>query len=223
MMPMMVLVRDGAVVMRLIEKAVTEHGDGTFWSARGNFPVLNSFAGHAKDGLLALVKAKRTAEIPAECFVRRGENPGGLLCITEHDWERHPSNPNSVQARAAREAAISPAERELRAINNLFARSEAARHATDDDQMDRHFRLSCEAESRLKAWKAQYPAEAKLRRADALRDEAAHQESLAAGALTYDADGWIGSEEQEKRAAEYKAKAAELRGEACRLTLEARG
>jgi len=220
--PSLVVVRDGECRMRLPGGYYREHADGTLWSGDDRCPVISGkaleAAGMAKETAMMLVKAGRFSEVPAGANLHRGLNPCGTEVVLESEWEAR-----RQERMAAAQAALSPAKRERRAINQLFDRAEAARHATDDDQMDRHFRLSVEASSRLKTWQAQYPAEAKLERAESLRAQAAKQESLSAGALTYDADGWIGPEEQEKRAAEFKAKAAQLRAEARNLTLEARG
>ena len=66
-------------------------------------------------------------------------------------------------------------------------------------------------------WRAQYPAEARKEESARLIAQAEHEEDLAARALIYDGDGWIGPEEQQKRHDERIAKAQELRAKAAEL------
>ena len=69
----------------------------------------------------------------------------------------------------------------------------------------------------MEAWRAKYPAEARKEESARLIAQAEHEEDLAAGALVYDADGWIGPEEQQRRHDEAMAKAQELRAKAAEL------
>lgn len=78
--------------------------------------------------------------------------------------------------------------------------------------------MLAEADIALKAWREKYPAAAAREQVATLHSKADHHDSLAAGALVYDADGWLSTEEQERRAAGYKVKAAELRAEADKIT-----
>ena len=61
---------------------VTERDDGTLWGAGNTMPLLNTDAGTGKDALVTLVKTKRYDEIPAECYLRRGDNAGGKRVLT---------------------------------------------------------------------------------------------------------------------------------------------
>lgn len=104
-----------------------------------------------------------------------------------------------------------PANIERNRIEDLYIRS---RRAYENGDWSECYQLKAEADQALTAWRAQYPEAAQAERRSALLAKADDQESLAVGALTYDADGWISPEEQEKRAAAFRAKAAELRSEA---------
>jgi len=63
------------------------------------------------------------------------------------------------------------------------------------------------------------PAEVRAAREErrAINDQAEHEDSMAVGALTYDCDGSISPEAQNKRHDEFKAKAKGLRAEAAAI------
>ena len=111
------------------------------------------------------------------------------------------------------------AREEREAIDKLYARSYQSLHSDlDGDNISRGYSLRAEADRRLKAWRAKYPAEAREEKAAGLIAQAEHEEDLAAGALVYDADGWGGPDEQQKRHDEMMARARELRAKAAGLT-----
>jgi len=66
----------------------------------------------------------------------------------------------------------------------------------------------------------QFGKEAKQRQARRLIRQAEREEDLAAGALHYDADGWIGPEEQRRRHDEGMEKARQMRQQAAELSRE---
>lgn len=201
-MTTILVMRDGQAKMRLVNPDI--RADGTVWH-RGQ-PVLDGqTAGVDLAALKRALKARDWAAIPAAAYARMGTSPSGLTLIEESEHRR------------ALEAALTPAQRERRSIRDLFAQAENARHATDDDQMDRHFRLLGEAKSRLAAWRTTYPADAREEDRAELIAQAEHQEHLAVGAQTYDADGWLDATERDRRAAEFRARAAELRAQAASL------
>lgn len=105
-----------------------------------------------------------------------------------------------------------PANIERNRIEGLYAKAEKHINYPGD-----YYGILAEADAALKAWQAKYPAAAAREKAAILRAKADHQDSLAKGALVYDADGWLSAEDQERRAAEFKAEAAKLRAEADRL------
>jgi len=113
---------------------------------------------------------------------------------------------------------VRAAREERAAISKLYDHSYRSLNSDlDEDNVPRGYSLRAEADRRLKAWKAQYPAEARKEESARLIAQAEHEEDLAAGALVYDADGWIGPEERQKRHDERMTKAQELRAKAAGL------
>jgi len=110
-----------------------------------------------------------------------------------------------------------PARIERARINRMYARADRLARSPSDDNVAGPARLRAQASAALAAWRQQYPAAAAAERADHLLAQAANEDRLAVGALTYDADGSIGPVEQERRAAEHRANAARLRAEAASL------
>ena len=105
-----------------------------------------------------------------------------------------------------------PANIERNKISAMYAKAEKHINYPGD-----YYGILAEADAALKAWQAKYPVAAAREKAATLRAKADHQDSLATGALVYDADGWLTADDQERRAAEFKAKAAELRAEADKI------
>jgi hypothetical protein len=110
-----------------------------------------------------------------------------------------------------------PANVERRRIAAMYAK--ARRH---EDYPGEYYAMLADADAALMAWREKYPKAAARERAEDLRAKADRQESLAKGALVYDADGLYSTEDQERRAAEFRAKAAELRAEAAKIEEQAR-
>jgi predicted RNA-binding protein YlxR (DUF448 family) len=146
-----------------------------------------------------------------------GDNGKGLVVRWADDVEAE----RAAKAQAdynALPADVRKARSERNAIERLYQLSDKAlNHDTDDNNTSRGYWLLAEADDRLKAWRANYPKEAMREDAQDLMSRAVHQDELAAGALCYDADGWISTEDQQRRHDEYKAKAEQLRAEAKRL------
>lgn len=171
-------------------------------------------SGLTKTQVMRQIKiGKITREIEA-LGMRIGDNGNGLVVR----WADEVQSQNTAKAKATYDAlpAHVRAGREERVeIENLFARSRRALNRdTDDMNVERGYRLEAEARRRLQAWRKDYPDEAKEERRRAMHAKADREESLAVGALTYDADGWISREEQQKRYEEGKEKAASIRAEA---------
>lgn len=83
------------------------------------------------------------------------------------------------------------------------------------DHMDRDgWHIRCADES---ACAVRVPAARRAAKIRSLRDQAEHEKSVAIGALTYDADGWLSREDQEKSHATGMAKAAQLEAQAAAL------
>jgi hypothetical protein len=108
-----------------------------------------------------------------------------------------------------------PANVERRRIAAMYAK--ARRH---EDYPGEYYAMLADADAALMAWREQYPKAAARERAEDLRAQADHQDELATGALVYDADGLYSNEDQERRAAEFRARAAELRAEAEKIEKE---
>lgn len=130
------------------------------------------------------------------------------------DWR---SEDAARQSEAARVAAL-PENIERRAIDEMLERADRLENSPSEDNVSGPLRLRAEAERRFEAWKAKYPEAAAREMAADLLAEADHEDELALGALTYDADGWLSREDQEARAAEHRAKAAALRAKAAAET-----
>jgi hypothetical protein len=167
-----------------------------------------------KEWVAAEIKAKRiTPEIEA-MGIKLGDNGNGLVARWAEDIDREQDAKRKAdydalptEVRACREERI--------AIDRLFAAAYKSEHRdTDDNQYMRACHQNAEARERLAAWKAKYPKEYELERAERLRLAAEKEDDLASGALVYDADGWFGPAEQQKRHDAFKANAAAMRAEA---------
>ena len=136
----------------------------------------------------------------------------------------HTHRCGAVVLTTAEAAAVETAEAAYRASQHTPANVERARIASlyaaaeraEDDPSD-HFRLLGLADAALATWQAANPEAAREERRSELRAAADHERDLAAGALTYDADGSITTAEQDRRTAEHRAKATELDAQAAAL------
>ena len=166
---------------------------------------------HTKASVAAEIKAHRiTPEIEA-MGMRIGDNGNGLVVRWAEDVERE-EQAKADAAYAALPKEVRAAQQERQAIDELYRRSDRAlNHDTDGDNVSRGYRLQGEANRRLAAWRIQYPTAAKEERRATLLAQAEHEDHMACGALTYDADGWISPEEQRRRHDEFACKAATLR------------
>ena len=175
-------------------------------------------SGLGQDYVRKEVKARRITPQIEALGMRLGDNGNRLVCRWLDDLLAE------QQAEAKKEydalpAAVRAAKEERAAIDKLYARSYQALHSDmDEDNISRGYSLRAKADRRLEAWRAQYPAEARKEESARLIAQAEHEEDLARGALVYDADGWLGPEEQQKRHDERMAKAQELRAKAAGLT-----
>jgi hypothetical protein len=98
-MTVLLVIRRGEVKLTLPNPTVK--ADGSIW-AMGN-PVLDSEAAGAPDRatLAKLTKAKSYNKIPASCFAKRGENPSGLLILTQEEWDARPERKAAIDAQRA--------------------------------------------------------------------------------------------------------------------------
>lgn len=101
---------------------------------------------------------------------------------------------------------------EHRKISRLFVSAENLQGYPAD-----YFPKLASAKAALASWREKYPAAARAERKADLATAAAHQRHLAAGALTYDADGWIDAAAQQRRHDEFLAEAKRLEAEAGKI------
>ena len=94
------LVRDGEIKLTL---QVVIKADGTLWSVQG-MPVLGIDDPAEKRRMVELVKAKRFGDIPAEHFVRLGQNGNGLWAGSLDEWRKTPEYQESLRKEAELEA-----------------------------------------------------------------------------------------------------------------------
>lgn len=159
--------------------------------------------------LLELVKAKKYSEIPAGCFAHVGQNPSGLLVV---DYEA------KQKAECDQYLTQHPETVERNEIAKLFARGHKINNDWDEEaDTGKGFILIAEAEQRLAAWRIKYPDAAREEAAQELEARAGYEDELAIGAMTYDADGWLSSADQQKRRDEFRAKAGALRAKAAEI------
>jgi hypothetical protein len=203
-MKLYLIIRDGEVKQ---VQPLELQSDGTL--LKGTNPLLDSlstgFIAMGKDKLVALVSAKKYSEIPADCYAHIGVNPSGLEVISQDDYKSRTL------------AARTPAQIERQRISALYAKANQRNNADDDNNVVDYMRIKRTADAALAQWRDDYPTDAKAEKADEIESKADHIDELAAGALTYDADGSIDSTEQQARHDEYKAKAVELRVQASEL------
>jgi hypothetical protein len=197
------MVRDGEVKLRI---PVEQHSDGTLWATakKGEAPLLDGKAPEAPANMAELANAYKWDEIPAACFARLGTSASGLTVAWADEYMVAPK------------AELTAAQKARQAVDALFDEAERAEHASYYDP-ERIIKAQIAAKAALEEWQDAYPTEAKEEKRARLIAKAEHEESLASGALTYDADGWIDSVGQQKRHDEYMAKAAELRKQAAAL------
>lgn len=199
------VIRDGVVKMPLPNPTIK--ADKTVWIK--GMPLLDSQSDGAKeiglDKLTDLAKAHDYANIPADAFAKIGLNPSGLLVIEQNEY--------LAQTKAAR----TPAQKERDRIASLYAKARARYNACDDCNVSDYYRIKGQADAALTKWREDYPDEAKEERRAELMSDAADLRNKAIGALTYDADGWISREEQQKRHDEFITQAEALEAKANNL------
>lgn len=208
--------RNGETRLRLIaaeveaEGVVTVQGayvlDGELCKADGCF-----------DQMAGLAKSRKWSQIPRRYLGKVGTSESGLEIISEREAEEVEERRRRVHLAAHPEIA------EMQEIESLYERSEEIIQG-EDERYDRGYgyNLRSQADARLRAWREKYPVAARERDAGVLDDKAEHLRSLAVGALTYDADGWISPEEQRRRHDEMMAESAEIQRRADTIRLEER-
>lgn len=105
---------------------------------------------------------------------------------------------------------------ERRRIDALYAVADRALNGSYCDP-GTGYGLQAQADAALEAWRLQYPDAAREEHRQQLIDEAGVLEHKAVGALTYDADGWLSADEQQRRHDDLMSQAAVKRVEAAKL------
>ena len=174
-------------------------------------------ASTTKAAVAAAIKAGQiTPEIEA-MGMHIGDNGNGLVVrwLDEIQAEERAKADAEYQALPAE---VRAAREERTAIDDLYRRShKALNHDTDDNNVERGYRLQAQADQRLAAWREKNPDARKEERRQTLLAQADREEHLAVGAMTYDCDGSFSAEYQQQRHDEFAAKAAELRRQAAQL------
>ena len=212
-MKVVIAYRNGEEKLRIpaeIRNGVLRHGQ--------NILINNDLipAGQIERVKAQIKSGKITPEVEA-MGMRIGDNGNGLI-VRWYDDVLAESRATAKAEYDALPAEVKAARKERLEIEQLYNRAyKSLNHDTDDNNISRGYSLQAQANARLEAWRTKYSKQAMLEDADKLEAQASKEDDLAIGALVYDADGWISSDEQQRRHDEHKAKAEELRAEAAKL------
>lgn len=211
-METVIVTRNGETKLRVpaeIRNGVLRHGKNILINGD-----LLATSGLTKDEVKTKIKkGDITPEIEA-MGMKIGDNGNGLVCRWAKDV-RAEENKAREAIYNALPADVRAAREERKAIDKLYYQSDRSlNHDRDDNNVMRGYGQQSEADKRLKVWREKYPHAAAKEKAELLLTKADREDSLASGALTYDADGWIGPEEQQRRHDEYKKEADDLRQKA---------
>lgn len=113
----------------------------------------------------------------------------------------------AIELKAARDAEINAFQARPDAAERISIERLYNQAAARQDYPGEYFALIAEADAALTAWGIKFPAAKAAEDAQALRDKAAHLREIAAGALTYDADGMLDAAAQQARHDELIAQA----------------
>lgn len=120
-------------------------------------------------------------------------------------------------AKAAEYAKSHPGAEERRAWQDLYDKADHIEHKADCCDYGKVCQLRLEADELRDAWASKYPAEANELESRRLRSQADRQRRLATGAMLYDADGMLSTEQQRATADKCTAEASRLDAEADNL------
>jgi len=84
------IVRDGEVKLSIPGPSADIKSDGTIWVS--GMPILGIDDPKIKTKAASAVKEKRYNDIPADAWVRLGDNPNGVWAGWDAEWEKHPEN-----------------------------------------------------------------------------------------------------------------------------------
>ncbi len=203
-----IIIKNGEMKMRL--PGATIRNNQTVWESNNQNPIINSEAEETKsfglDKIKELITSRNSEKIPVGCLAKFGDNGNGLIIVDAQEY--------IIAERAKYEAALTPAQREKNEIDKMFAQADYIANSDREDNVMFPNILRCKAKKLLEAWKEKYPAEANREKAEELRQQAQHKRDLAVGALTYDADGWLSSDQQQQRHDDFITEAKSLEREA---------
>jgi len=177
---MYMVIRDKEV--KMVRDDLVIKADGAVW-CHGT-PLLGITDAATKAKAADAVKKNAWSEIPAEAYTRIGENANGLTVIKQSDYL------------AAKEAAITPAQKMRREINDLYFRARKLADSDSEDNVSGPMVLRGKADRLLTEWRTKYPAEAAQERKQALIDKATDLRDKASGAMLYDCDGSLSHDDQ---------------------------
>lgn len=200
---MYLVIRDGEVKMTLADPTIKANGEVWYHG----MPLIDSKSDAylaAPDAIRGAVKAKRWDSVPSSAIGRIGDNKTGLRVIKRAEYF------------AEQEAALTPAQRERREINNLFAKADRLANSDCEDNVSGPMILRGKASKMLADWQSKYPDNAAEEKCQEMLDKAAHLRDMASGALTYDMDGSISPEEQLKRHDDFINQAKAIEAEAAK-------
>ena len=198
---MYMVLRGGEVKMMLPD--ITIKSDGTVWM-RG-MPLLGITDPAIKAKAADAVKRQAWNEIPADAYTKVGDNTNGLTVIKQSDYL------------AAKEAAITPAQRDRREINDLYFRARKLEDSDSEDNVSGPMILRGKADRLLATWRTKYPVEAAKERKDHLMSKAVDLRNKASGAMLYDCDGSLSQADQQARHDDFIHRAEAIEAEAATI------
>jgi len=200
-------IRDGVIRARIPDGEIR---DGVLVGPAGEHVIDAELA--KADGqyerVRELAKARQWNRIDRRYIAGPGTSASGLLIIEEKEWRK----------RERQRTEQSPGAKERAKIEQLYLTAE---RQLREGNIEGHFRLRTEADRRLAAWRAKCPRAAAAEYATELQAQANHVEQMAVGAMVYDCDGSLSQDDREQRAANYRAKATDLKVKAERMSKNA--
>lgn len=125
--------------------------------------------------------------LPPGVIAHVGINQSGLQIISQSDYEQQ------------RNASVTPAQKERAEINNLYYRAQRLENSSDENNVAGPMIMRGRADKMYADWCKKYPTEAQKEHNEKLVRKAENLRDLARGALTYDCDGYLNQDEQQKR------------------------
>jgi hypothetical protein len=125
--------------------------------------------------------------LPTGVIAHIGINQSGLQIISQFDYEQQ------------RSASITPAQKERAEINNLYYRAKKLENSSSENNVSEPMIIRGRADKMYADWCKKYPEEVQKENKEKLIRKAENSRELARGALTYDCDGSLSPEEQQKR------------------------